>query len=102
VDLKDKILDDYEILDEIASGGMATVYHAHQPALERDVAIKVLKPHLTQDPKKRERFIHEAKVVAQLRHPNILMIHNVKWDPEQNIAFIVMEYVPGGTLRDLM
>ncbi|MBI1878457.1 MAG: serine/threonine protein kinase [Chloroflexi bacterium] len=96
------ILDNYEILAEVASGGMATIYHARQPALDRYVAVKILKAHLAQDARKRERFVREAKVAAQLRHPNILTIHDAKWDPERDIACIIMEYVPGGTLKELM
>jgi serine/threonine protein kinase len=102
VDLIGTTLDNYEILTEIASGGMAIVYHARQPVLDRDVAIKILKVNLAQDPKNRERFVREAKAAAQLRHPNILTIYDAKWNSERNVAWIAMEYVPGGTLKDLM
>jgi serine/threonine protein kinase len=102
MDLTGTYLGKYEILGEIASGGMATVYRGRQPALDRDVAIKTLKADLLRDPKNRERFVREAKAAAQLSHPNVLTIYDADWDAERNIAYIVMEYVPGGTLKDLM
>lgn len=95
-------LDGYVILAEIASGGITTVYHARQPSLDRDVAIKILRAHLTQDVERREWFVRTAKVVARLHHPNILTIYDVKWDPEKDIAFIVMEYLSGNPFKELM
>jgi len=69
-----KRLDGYQIVDHIGSGGMAAVYRAYQESLNRDVAIKVLAPHLSGDPEFRERFVREARAVAKLRHPHILPV----------------------------
>jgi serine/threonine protein kinase len=75
---------------------MATVYLARHPALNRDVAIKVLHPHLVQQPGLAERFQREAQTIAALRHPNIVQVHD--FDVSGDVAYLVMEYVPGVTL----
>jgi hypothetical protein len=75
---------------------MATVYKAHQIALDRLVALKVLPAFFAEEPGFRERFQREAITVAQLRHPNILTIFD--YGEENGVAFIVTEYVDGGTL----
>ena len=69
--------DDYELLEEIGSGGFGRVYRARDLALERDVAIKVLHPALTADPGVMERFRREAQLAARLRHPNIVSIYDI-------------------------
>ena len=87
----------YKLAEEIGRGGMAVVYRAHQPQLDRSVAIKVLE---TTDGDKDEfltRFRREAKAVAALRHPNILTIYD--YGEEEGAAYIVMEFVPGGSLK---
>ncbi|MGE5143561.1 MAG: protein kinase domain-containing protein, partial [Acidobacteriota bacterium] len=66
--------DDYELLDEIGSGGFGRVYRARDLGLEREVAIKVLHPQLTTDPGVMERFRREAQLAARLRHPNIVSV----------------------------
>ncbi len=86
----------YQIAEEIGRGGMATVYRAHQPQLERWVAIKILQAE-TGSKEFLARFRREAKAVAALRHPNILTIYD--YGEEGGIAYIVMEYVAGGTLK---
>jgi serine/threonine protein kinase len=86
-----------EVVEEIGRGGMAVVYRAYQPQLERWVAIKVLR---TTDAEREEflaRFRREARAIAALRHPNILTIHD--YGEEQGVAYIVEEYVPGGSLK---
>jgi serine/threonine protein kinase len=93
-------LGQYEIVAEIGAGGMATVYKAYQPGLDRFVAIKVLPAQHALAPGFKERFIREAKAVAQLSHPNILAIHDVGL--EGDLSYFVMHYVASGkTLRDL-
>ncbi len=86
------------IVEEIGRGGMAVVYRAQQPKLERWVAIKVLRPDLLAVEEFLTRFRREAKAVAALRHPNILTIYD--YGEEQGLAYIVMEYVTGDTLKN--
>jgi serine/threonine-protein kinase len=90
----------YTILERIGRGGMATIYKAYQPALERNVAIKVLPDHLADEPGFRQRFHLEAVAVGRLRHPNILTIHD--HGEQDGQTYIVSEFIEGGTLRDLL
>jgi serine/threonine-protein kinase len=86
----------YKILGELGQGGMATVYRAYQPALEREVALKILPDFLIEEPGFKTRFHREAVAVARLQHPNILSVFD---HGEQNgVTYIVSEYVEGGTL----
>jgi len=87
----------YQIADEIGEGGMAVVYQAYQPQLERWVAIKILEATQAGGEEFLARFRREARAIAALRHPNILTIYD--YGEERGIAYIVMEYVPGGTLK---
>ena len=87
------VIGSYQIIEEVGRGGMATVYRAHQPSLNRDVAIKVLHPFFAEDPDFKERFSREASVVARLRHPNIITIYDYGDDDGQ--LYIVMEYLAG-------
>jgi putative two-component system response regulator len=87
----------YEVLERIGRGGMATVYRAYHPALDREVAIKVLPEFFADSLEYRERFQHEARLVARLKHPNILEVFDFASD--EGVAYIVMELVTGGTLE---
>ena len=100
MDLVGQTLGQYRIIEPIGAGGMASVFKAYQPGLDRDVAIKVLPAQHALTPGFKERFIVEAKAVAQLSHPNILPIYDVGID--NDISYFVMKYVPGQTLRDVM
>ena len=91
-------LGQYRIVEQIGSGGMATVFKAFQPALDRYVAVKVLPAQHALTPGFSERFTREAKAVAQLNHPNILPIYD--FGQEGDLSYIVMKYVPAGTLKD--
>jgi predicted Ser/Thr protein kinase len=95
-----KTLGNYQIVEELGRGGMAVVYRAYQPSLNRDVAIKVLPPQLSFDQEFVERFQREAKAAAKLRHPNIVVIHDV--GHEDGTYYIVMEYLEGRTLKQLI
>src|SRR5512135_387495 len=98
MDLIGKTLGQYHIVEVIGHGGMASVYKARQPALDRFVAIKVLLPHQASTPEFRERFIREAKAIAQLNHPNILPV--IDYGQADDLIYIVMKYVAGGTLAE--
>src|SRR5579859_2126436 len=91
-------LGQYRIVDRIGAGGMATVFKAYQPTLDRYVAIKVLPAYHARDPIFVKRFVQEARSVARLAHPNIVQIHD--FGDQEGITYIVMEYVDGGTLKD--
>jgi len=90
----------YQIRSRIARGGMATVYLATDLRLERRVAIKVMHGHLADDSNFKERFIQEARSAARLAHPNVVNVFDQGQDSET--AYLVMEYLPGITLRDLL
>jgi len=98
MDLRDAIIGQYQIIEQIDKGGMATVYKAYQPNLERYVAIKVLTPDLAADKDFMTRFEREARAIARLRHRNILTIFD--YGRQEDVCFLVMEYVSGGTLRE--
>ncbi len=87
----------YQIAEEIGHGGAATVYRAYQPQLERWVAIKIMHAAESSGTEFLARFRREAKAIAALRHPNILTIYD--YGEKENIAYFVMEYVAGGTLK---
>ncbi len=91
-------LGQFRIVERIGAGGMATVFKAYQPNLDRYVAIKVLPAYHARDPVFVKRFTQEARAVARLVHPNILQIHD--FGEQDNVTYIVMEYVDGGTLKD--
>ncbi len=97
-DLIGRTLGQYRIIEQLGKGGMATVYKAFQPSLERYVAIKVLPPYFAHEEGFSERFVREAKAIARLDHPHILPIHDYGQDGE--ISYIAMKYVEGGTLKD--
>jgi serine/threonine-protein kinase len=90
----------YALGAEIGRGGMADVHVGHDTLLDRRVAVKVLAPAFADDPVNRERFRREAQAVASLNHPNIVAVYD--WGEEDGTSFIVMEYVPGQTLRELI
>lgn len=90
----------YEVRSRIARGGMATVYLATDLRLDRRVAIKVMHPHLADDEQFKERFIQEARSAARLAHPNVVNVFDQGQEAET--AYLVMEYLPGITLRDLL
>jgi len=93
-------LGSYRIIGQIGRGGMAVVYKAYEPALDRYVAIKVLPQYFAHDPDFAARFEREAKAVAKLHHPNILPIYGVGLDAGLN--YIAMQYVEAGTLKEML
>src|SRR5689334_19942522 len=93
-----KTLGHFRVVERIGAGGMAAVFKAYQPTLDRYVAVKVLPAYHARDPIFVKRFVQEARSVARLAHPNIVQIHD--FGEQANITYIVMEYVDGGTLKD--
>lgn len=94
----------YEIRSRLARGGMSTVYLAVDRRLDREVALKVLYPHLAENPALVERFEQEAKTAARLSHPHVVNVldQGVDESPDGDLAYLVMEYVPGYTLRTVL
>ncbi len=95
-----KQLGKYLIEAELGRGGMGVVYRAHQPSLERTVAIKLLSSDLIGDPDGVRRFRLEAKSVAKLNHPNIVQVYDI--EEEENLLYLVMEFVDGESLDGLI
>jgi hypothetical protein len=91
---------DYEILSVIAQGGMGVVLEAHDPALDRIVAIKVLAPDLAGKEVYRDRFVREARAAAALQHDHIVVIHAV--GEEAGLPYIVMQRLAGPSLHDYL
>ena len=100
MDLEGKQLGQYQIIEELGRGGMAVVYKAYQPSLNRFVAIKVLPPQFAFDEEFVQRFLREARSAAALHHPNIMTIHDISH--QDGYYFIVMEFVEGKTLDRLV
>lgn len=88
----------YRIVEEVGHGGMAVVYRGLDESLERDVAVKLLHPHLAARPEHRKRLAREARAVARLHHPNILEIFDFSGEDSPE-AFLVTELIVGRTLR---
>ncbi len=90
----------YHILDRIAAGGMGEVFRARDAVLDREVAIKVLHRSLAGDQGFVERFRREARAAAGISHPNIVNVHD--WGAVDGIYYMVMEYVDGRAVRELL
>jgi len=92
-----KTIGKYRLVEQIGRGGMAEVFKAYQPGLDRYVAVKLMHSFLADDKDFMARFQREAKLVASLRHPNIVQVHD--FDVEGGVSYMVMEYVDGETLK---
>ncbi|NOZ95742.1 MAG: serine/threonine protein kinase [Acidobacteria bacterium] len=90
----------YTVVEELGRGGMGVVYKAHDPSLDRFVAIKVLGTHLTEDPSYVQRFSREARAAAALNHPNIVQVYTIGEDSGRH--YFVMEYVKGTSVQELI
>src|SRR5215475_13698891 len=97
-DLTGKHLGQYEILSRLGQGGMAIVYKASQPSMDREVAIKVISGQLAVDANFVGRFEREARLIAKLQHPHILPVYD--FGREDNLLFLVMRLVEGGSLDE--
>jgi predicted Ser/Thr protein kinase len=90
----------YQFTEKLGAGGMGEIYKAHDTRLNRIVAIKVLPAAKSGDPERRQRFLQEAQAASGLNHPSIITIHDVL--SEGDTEFMVMEYVAGKTLNDVI
>jgi len=90
----------YRVIEQLGSGGMATVFKAYHPNLDRYVAIKILHPAFKADPQFFERFKREARIVANLEHPNIIPVYD--FNEHNGEPYLVMRYVEGHTLKPEM
>src|ERR1700751_5544982 len=90
----------YEIISALGAGGMGEVYRARDTRLDRVIAIKVLPERFSQDPQFRLRLEQEARTISKLSHPNICTLHDI--GHQQGIDFLVLEFVEGQTLRELI
>jgi Tol biopolymer transport system component len=95
-----RILDNYRLDALLGEGGMGIVYRAHDLRLDRTVAVKLLPPERVADPDAKQRFIFEARAASALNHPGIVTIHDIR--AVEGVDFIVMEYIQGTTLADLI
>ena len=103
-DLTGELIDGrYQLIRQMATGGMASIYEALDTRLDRKVAVKIMHPHLAQDEQFVERFIREAKAAAALSHPNIVAVQDQGWNQNGTPAiFLVMEMIDGHTLREYL
>ena len=99
-DLKGVAFGHYRILEEIGFGGMGQVFRALDTRLHRTVAIKVLPSTHVADPDRKRRFLQEARAASKLNHPNIVTLHDMVSDG--GVDYLVMEYVAGKTLKELI
>src|SRR5437588_2648258 len=90
----------YEIQQVLGQGGMAIVYKAFHPELERTVAIKLMLGNLESDPTFLARFQREARSAARMQHPNIVTVYD--YGTQDRKPYLVMEYVSGGSLADAL
>ncbi len=94
-------LDKFEVLEKVGEGGMATVFRGRHTTLGREVAIKVMHPHLASSERNRVRFEREARAIEAVVHPNILKIYDYSGRDAEN-AWIITEFIGGPTLRELL
>ena len=96
----DLIADRYELQELVGTGGMSSVFRAHDLQLERDVAVKILHQHYAEDPEYLERFRREARAVARLSHPNIVTV--IDRGDDDGRQYIVFEHVDGENLKEFV
>lgn len=92
----------YEILEKIREGGMGAIYRVRHRLLDEVRVIKLMRPQFTEDEELKARFLREAQLAIKLRHPNIAQLYDFTVDEESGTAFIVMEFIQGTTLEDLL
>jgi serine/threonine protein kinase len=95
-----KVILQYEVIEKVGEGGMGVVYRARDTRLDRFVALKRLPVEMMADTGRRRRFVREAKAASILNHPNIITIHDIGREGDND--FIVMEYIEGDNLREIL
>ena len=100
LELTGKSVKSYDIENLLGQGGYGVVYRARQSAVQREVAIKVILPKYANSPEFIRRFESEAQVVARLEHPHIVPLYDYWREPDS--AYLVMRYLRGGSLRDII
>ena len=100
LDQKGRRLRGYEVQERIGEGANATVYHAIQPTLKREVAVKVIHRRLANQPEFVRRFEQEAQIIARLEHPHIVPLYDYWREPDS--AYLAMRYLPGGSLKQYL
>src|ERR1700730_9046111 len=90
----------YRVIEKIGAGGMGEIYKAEDTRLKRIVAVKALSPRFSAEPERRKRFFQEARAASALNHPNIITLYDIISDDETQC--IVMEYIAGKTLREVI
>lgn len=93
---------DYRVVRLVGKGGMAEVWLLEIESRHEFCAVKVLDPEKAADVTLRRRFLSEAKLEMKIDHPNVVKVYDIGEDPETHLCYIIMEYVPGGTLADLI
>jgi eukaryotic-like serine/threonine-protein kinase len=99
-ELVGRSLNRYQIVEKIGEGGIGAVFRARDTVLQRDVAIKVMRPEFGARESFRERFLQEARTAARLDHPSIVRVHDFGEDGD--LLYIVMELIPGSNLREML
>jgi WD40 repeat protein/serine/threonine protein kinase len=99
-DFEGKRIRAYELQSAVGSGGFGTVYHAMQDVIDREVAVKVIRDKYANQPQFIRRFETEARIIARLEHPHIVPLYDYWRDPDG--AYLIMRWLPGGSLRDRM
>ena len=100
MDRSGQSLGKYKLIRRLGTGGMAEVYLANQPTIERQVAVKVLHRHLAENEDFILRFKREARSLGLLQHPNIVNV--IDFDHHEDVYFMVMDYIAGPTLRSYL
>lgn len=95
-----QMLGPYRIIEQIGQGGMATIYKAYQPSMDRTVAVKILPSQLASSEEFTQRFRQEAHIIARLEHPHILPV--IDYGESEGVTYLVMRYLDTGTLKDKM
>jgi eukaryotic-like serine/threonine-protein kinase len=99
-ELVGRSLNRYSLTELIGEGGIGSVYRSRDTVLQREVAVKVLRPELSENAGFRQRFLQEARTAARLDHPSIVRVHDFGQDEE--LLYIVMELIPGSNLREML
>ncbi len=97
------LFEKYSVVKELGRGGMGAVYLVRHTVLDSPFALKILAPDIAKKNKQFvDRFIREAKLACKIKHPNLIAVHDAGQNPQNGLYYIIMDYVPGGSVRDLL